>query len=217
MHGVDQEGRNGMYKTIPHYSFTIDNMLEDHALLLRKMYYAGVTGEFMTLIDYINPLTSVEQFEANGCNYWKAWAGPNGELNLDYYNRLHPQLEFVIEQIKRDPYNRRHVVSLWHHENLGELSLPCCWHNLTFSVIGETLHLVWTQRSVDTMVGLPSDVYLAYLFMQHVASKTKLSIGSCMFSLANVHIYAEHIAGAKEILNRTILDYDNPLKFKLKA
>jgi len=217
--GFLTESRNGEQLIIPSYSFTIDDMENDHTLLFRKMYYKGVLGEFLTLIDS-EQLTNVSQFEANGCNYWSEWSGPNGELNLDYYNMLHPQLEDLIDSIKTDPYSRRHVISLWNHDNVqnGSLSLPCCWHNLTFSVINTTLHLTWTQRSVDTMVGLPSDVYLAYLFMDHIAKETNLKVGSCMFSLSNCHVYASHIENAyKLVTDRTIEDFDNPLKFQLKA
>lgn len=216
--GIEQDCRNGSQLIVPHYSFTINDMKNNHKLLLRKMYYNGVTGEFYTLIDE-KPLTNVKQFEANGCNYWKDWAGPMGELNLDYYNELHPALENVIEQIKRDPESRRHVISLWNNEHAfdGSLSLHCCWHNFTFSVIAGVLHLTWTQRSVDTMIGLPADIYLAYKFMHYIANECNLEIGSCMFSLSNVHIYSEHIDGAKELLTRTAEDYNKPLKFKLKA
>ena len=214
--GAVQDCRNGAQLIIPHYSFTIDNMENDHILKLRKMYYKGVIGEFLTLTSS-TPLTNVSQFEAHGCNYWKDWAGPKGELNLDYYNELHPALENVIAQIKADPTSRRHVISLWNNENAfnDSLSLHSCWHNLTFSVIKNKLHLVWTQRSVDTMIGLPSDVYLAYLFMHLVAGECGLEIGSCMFSLANVHIYSRHLVGAYELLKRTTEDYDKPLKFEL--
>lgn len=216
--GTTQDCRNGEQLIIPSYSFTIDNMETDHSLLLRKMYYIGITGEFLTLVSN-TPLTNISQFEVNGCNYWKDWAGPNGEINLDYYNELHPALENIINQIKVDPSSRRHVISLWNNEHAidNSLSLHCCWHNLTFSVIDNTLHLTWTQRSVDTMVGLPSDVYLAYLFMRYIADQTELKIGSCMFSLSNVHIYSEHIPKAYQILERTTEDYDSPLKFELKA
>jgi thymidylate synthase len=216
-HGELQECRNGEQLIIPSYSFTVDDMQNDHKLLLRKMYYKGVLGEFLTIIDPA-PLTNVSQFEANGCNYWSEWAGPNGELKLDYHDELHPQLEEVIEGIKNDPNGRRHVISLWNYKNVlwGNLSLPCCWHNLTFSVINRTLHLTWTQRSVDTMVGLPSDVYLAYLFMNYVAEACDLDIGSCMFSLSNVHIYKAHIDNAYTLITkRTEEDYDKPLKFEL--
>ena len=129
------EGRNGRTLSIPFHSFTIN--AKDWRLTLRKVPYKGVEGEFKTLIDADNPLTNVKQFKDNGCNYWDKFASEDGSLRLDYYNRLHPQLEDVIENIKKDPYSRRHVVSLWHHENVqsGILSLPVCWYSFIFTVI----------------------------------------------------------------------------------
>lgn len=216
--GIDQGCRNGRQRIIPSYSFTLDFRKQNHILTLRKMWYNGVDGEFKTLISP-ERLTNVSQFEANGCNYWKDWAGANGALNLDYYNELHPALYNVIEQIKRDPGSRRHVISLWNNEHAfnNTLSLHCCWHNLTFCVIAGVLHLTWTQRSVDTMVGLPADIYLAYKFMEYVANECNLVIGTCMFSLSNVHIYEEHLNSAVELLGRTKDDCDKPLKFELKG
>ena len=217
--GVDTTSRNSKTLAIPHYSFTLDHSSdENHLLTLRKMWYAGVKGEFNTLISQL-PLTNVKQFEENGCNYWKDWADKDGSLNLDYWNELHPALENIIVQIKKDPGSRRHVISLWNNEHAfdGSLSLHCCWHNLTFSVIDGYLHLTWTQRSVDTMIGLPADIYLSYLFMHHIALRTGLKVGSCMYSLSNVHIYSSHIEGAQELLARTEKDFDKPLKFKLYA
>ena len=216
--GTYQECRNGHQLIIPSYSFTLDFRSTDHIISLRKMYTRGIIGEFETLVDADNPLTNVKQFKNNGCNYWDKFASEDGSLRLDYYDRLHPQLEDVIENIKKDPYSRRHVISLWHHENVQSdvLSLASCWHNLTFSIINDTLHLTWVQRSVDTMVGLPSDIVLAFMFMQLVSDRTGYKIGTCMFSLSNVHIYEEHIEGAKELLTRSAADYAKPLKFELK-
>lgn len=216
--GAVVDGRNGLTLMVPHYSFTLDfAKTNSHILRLRKMYYKGIEGEFKTLTSS-EPLTNVSQFEANGCNYWGNWAGKAGFLNLDYYNMLHPQLNDVIKEIQVNPSGRRHVIELWNHENLSNLSLPCCWHGMTFSVIQGTLHMTWVQRSVDVMVGLPSDIYLAYKFMQLIADAANLKLGTCLFALSNVHIYAEHLPGAVEILhNRTEDDFDKPLKFKVKV
>lgn len=216
--GTAQEGRNGDQLIIPHYSFTIENMKDDHKLLLRKMYYKGIAGEFNTLIDP-TPLTNVAQFEKNGCNYWKNWSDKHGNINIDYHNQMHPRLENLIYDIRKDPNSRRHRLELWNQDNVDNcvLSLPCCWHGLTFTVIDKKLHLTWTQRSVDVAIGFPSDVYLAYLFMNYVALKTDLEVGSCMFALSNVHLYAEHLANARLLLSRDETDYDNPMSFQLKA
>lgn len=212
-----QEGRNGNTLILPHYSFTLDfSTRENHILKLRKMHYKGVEGEFQTLINP-TPLVNVSQFKANGCNYWDQWAEHNGYLNLDYHNMLHPQLEDVIRSINFDPLSRRHVIELWNHHNLENLSLPCCWHGMTFTVIENVLHMTWVQRSVDTMVGLPSDIYLAYRFMELVADNCDLQIGTCMFALSNVHIYAEHIDKAFELLGRDESNVSEPLSFEVKT
>jgi len=211
--GEYQEGRNGGQFIIPHAAFTVDFRTESQILKLRKMHTKGILGEFKTLIDP-TPLTNVTQFEANGCRYWSQWGSPGGgSLRLDYHSQMHPQLQDVINNIKTDPNSRRHVISLWNHDNVqnGVLSLPCCWYSMIFTVIGKTLHMNWVQRSVDTMLGLPSDVYLAHLFMQHVAEQTGLEVGSCQFSLSNVHIYEEMMPAAKELVLRTEADHGKPL------
>lgn len=217
--GIKQDCRNGSQLIVPHYSFTLDlSSGTNHICTLRKMWYKGVEGEFKTLIDP-TPLTNVKQFEDNGCNYWKLWANEDGSLNIDYHNMMHPRLRNLIHDIKHDPHSRRHVLELWNQPNVDsdKLSLPCCWHGLTFSVIDNTLHLKWTQRSVDTMIGLPADIYLSYRFMCHIAQLCDLKIGTCMYSLSNCHIYASHVDGAKEILKRSKKDYNKPLKFELIA
>ena len=217
--GEEQECRNGSQLILPHYSFTLNHSnYENHELKLRKMFYKGVKGEFGTLIDE-KLVTNVSQFEANGCNYWKLWGNENGNINIDYSNKMQPQLNDIIELIKADPTSRRLHVELWDHFNVQNnfLSLPCCWHGLTFSVINNTLHLKWTQRSVDTMLGLPADVYLSYLFMEYVANLCDLQIGTCMYSLSNVHVYLEHVEDANVLLQRTEDDWNLPLKFELKA
>ena len=216
LEGSTQDCRNGKQKIIPNYSFTLDFRYVAPKLTLRKMWYDGVVGEFNTLTSK-EPLVNVSQFEANGCNYWKDWAGEDGSLNLDYANMLKPQLSALIEGIKKDPNSRRHVIELWNYKNIPNLSLPCCWHGLTFSIIDNVLHLKWVQRSVDVMIGLPADVYLAFLFMQLVAKECNLVVGSCMFALSNVHIYEEHIDNALVLLSRSYASSLKPLHFALKA
>ena len=217
--GTMIKGRNGKALTVPFYSFILDFTDNSWKLTLRKTYYKGIKAEWNTLMDLKTPLTNVSQFETNGCNYWSLWAKKDGSLNLDYYNMLHPQLEDVIENIKKDPNSRRHVVSLWNHNNvqLNKLSLTCCWEQMIFSIINNKVYMTFNIRSNDLMLGQQADVYLAYLFMEHVAKETGYKMGHCMFGISNLHIYEEHIDNAKKLLNRTKNDYNKPLKFELKA
>ncbi len=217
VNGTWQESRNGNTLAIPSYAFTIDDMENDWKLLLRKMYYKGVFGEWLTFSNH-TPLTNIKQLEDNGCKYWKGFEDEDGSINLDYANKLPQQLDEVIEGIKLDKTSRRYHIELWdsNKEHRSKLNLECCHHGYTFSIIDNTLHLTWIQRSVDSFLGLPSDVAFAHYMMKYVAEQCDLTIGSCMFALSNVHLYENSIAQSKELLTRTINDYEKPLKVEIK-
>jgi len=217
--GIEQRCRNGYQLIIPFYNFNLNfSKKNNHILNLRKINYKPIIGEFTTLINTKNKLVNIKQFKNNSCNYWDKWADKYGKINLDYYNMLHPQLQLIIDQIKNDPYSRRHIIELWNYKNVfsKSLSLPCCWHNLTFSVINTKLFMSFTIRSNDIMVGNPADIYLAYLFHKHVADHTGYNQSTCNFSIRNAHIYKEHVNNAIKLLKRTNSDYNKPLYFKLK-
>jgi thymidylate synthase len=240
--GIYINSRNGVTKQIPfaamHINVLNSNVIpvegvdaviyKDMMLTMRKMFIKGVIGEFKTLIDVDNPLTNVSQFRANGCNYWDAWAGPNGELNLDYYNKLHPALDDTINEMVANPYSRRLLINLWDNckTNRDKLSLPCCWYGLQFIVEpsqkfnGYNVTLVWSQRSVDFAVGLPSDAILASLFLSYVINKASkksnktFNANNIVFSLANVHIYQEHIDKLDQMFKNP--NKNAKIKFELK-
>jgi len=216
LNGEEIESRNSKTLQIPHYSFVIDNMRDDSKLKLRKMNYAGVLGEFLTFTA-TRPLTNIQQLKDNGCNYWDMFADEDGSINLDYANKLPYQIDDVVDLINEDPNSRRMVIDLWddNKEHRATLNLVCCHYSYSFSVMNNVLHMTWVQRSTDCFLGLPSDVAYAHFLMTNIATRTGTEVGSCMFSLSNVHLYENSWDAAKEILNRTEFDSDKPLKVKL--
>jgi thymidylate synthase len=210
--GYKTRGRNGNTLSLfgEQIKFTV-NPSNFPILQGRKIYYAGVIGEF---IAFINNYSELEQFESVGCNYWKTWADNTGHLEIDYAKQLHDfnginQLENLLLELQVNPYSRRHIISLWRPDRLDSLSLPCCHYAYQFNVnsIGR-LDMVWIQRSVDTMVGLPSDMILASLWVYLVAKHCDLLPGNVTMQLGNVHIYEEHLDGVRQYLKQAI-DIDN--------
>lgn len=175
----------------------------------RKIFYKGVVGEFSA---FMNNCSTVEGFKDRGCNYWDAWVDNNGNLNLDYINQLHDlitkvngswitQLEALKIGLVNDKFSRRHIINLWKPENLHRLSLPCCHYSYQFIVSTDNkLHMIWTQRSADVMVGIPSDMILAYLWVQCLSKELGFKPGEVTMNFGDTHIYEEHIAGAKQYL-----------------
>lgn len=184
----------------------------------RKMYYKPVIGEFAAMI---NGPRNIADFKKYGCNYWDAWGSkeekldalgdvpePIGSINVDYGNAWIDwngvnQVERVIETIKKNPADRRLIVSGWRPDQLEHLSLPCCHLLYQWYVRDEQfLDMVWYQRSVDTMVGLPSDIILCALWNILLAHETNLKPGVIKLVLGDTHIYNNHLEPALDYLRQ---------------
>ena len=202
-YGREKEGRNGTTTSIFGAQLTVNELREGRFPLLngRKIHYKPVLGE---LAAFFNGPAHVDDFKAQGCNYWKKWADKQGNLKLDYGNAwiADNQLNDVIQGIKEDPNGRRHLITGWRPNNVKNLSLPCCHYAYQWYVDGEHLDMIWIQRSVDTMIGLPSDVVLAATWNIIMAQLTGYKPGSLIFQLGDTHIYKEHLQNTMEYMHK---------------
>lgn len=103
------------------------------------------------------------------------------------------QLAEVIENIKRDPYSRRHILTTWKPDELDEMALPPCHLICQFYARQEYLHCHVYMRSVDLCVGLPSDIVLYALLMHLVAKDVGLRPATLTFSFGDCHLYKNHV------------------------
>lgn len=208
MYGQRREGRNGFTRSTFGKTITVDLAEGEFPLLLgRKIFYRGVFGEFAA---FIRGPRHLKDFEEYGCNYWKQWADENGTIRVDYGNQWLNfngvnQLDVLVSGLLMDPAGRRHIVNAWRPDH-HDLSLPCCHFLYQWYVNGDKLEMIWYQRSVDLMIGLPSDIVLAMLFNICVASDTGYKPGKITFMLGDCHVYEEHNLAAKQYLSR-LLDF----------
>jgi len=189
---------------------TFGKILEVHDLVhgnfpiltARKMYYKGVMGE---LAAFLKGPKTLKDFEDEGCNYWKQWSNEDGTIDVDYGNAWIDwdginQLDNLLASLATDPMGRRHIISGWRPDRLDSLNLPCCHMLYQWYVNGDMLEMIWYQRSVDTMVGLPSDVILAACWNILIAEELGLQPGKLVFMLGDTHIYSQHVDKTYEYL-----------------
>ena len=112
------------------------------------------------------------------------------------------QLKEVIEKLKKNPNDRRMIVSAWNPVNIKDMALPPCHYCFQVTVIGGKLNLLWNQRSVDVALGLPFNIASYGLLLHLLAKETGLKEGRLVGFLADTHIYVNHIDGLKEQLER---------------
>jgi len=119
------------------------------------------------------------------------------------------QLQRLVKMIKSDPNDRRMIVSSWNPIDMQKMALPPCHYSFQVTVADSKLNLLWNQRSVDVMLGLPFNIASYATLLHLLAKEVKLKEGKLIGFLADTHIYVNHLDGAKEQLSR------DPNKYKL--
>jgi thymidylate synthase len=207
--GQETETRNSVTTKVFGEQIKLRNIANYFPLITgRKMFPDGIIGEMAA---FLRGPKTLKDFTDNGCNYWLQWAKPDGSINVDYGNKWRDfdgvdQLTDVILSIKQNPFSRRHIINAWDPKAIKDLDLPCCHYCYQFDVTPDgKLNLVWIQRSVDVMIGLPSDFVLAAVMLILIAAETGLVPGDITMQMGDCHIYQDHIDNAIQYLNRPIL------------
>lgn len=141
---------------------------------------------------------------------WRHFGAPYYNFDTDYNGQGIDQLKNLIEAIKKNPNDRRMIVMAWNPTALHNMALPPCHYGFQVTVINDRINLLWNQRSVDTMLGLPFNIASYALLLHLLAKETGLKEGKLVGFLADVHIYVNHIEGATEQLSRDPKKYELP-------
>lgn len=141
---------------------------------------------------------------------WRHFNADYVNYDTDYTGKGVDQLKKITETIKINPNDRRMIVNAWNPSMLGEMALPPCHYCFQVTVINGKLNLLWNQRSVDTMLGLPFNIASYALLLHLLAKESGLKEGRLVGFLADVHLFVNHADGAKEQLSRDPDNYPLP-------
>lgn len=141
---------------------------------------------------------------------WRHFNAKYENYDSDYTGQGVDQLKNVVDTLKKNPDDRRMIVSAWNPSMLGEMGLPPCHFVWQVTVLNGKLNLLWTQRSVDVMLGLPFNIASYATLLHLLAKESGLEEGRLIGFLGDVHIYDNHVEGAKEQLSREVEKYSLP-------
>jgi thymidylate synthase len=141
---------------------------------------------------------------------WRHFNAPYDNFDSDYSGKGIDQIKKLVETLKTNPRDRRMIVTAWNPEQIDKMALPPCHYGFQVTVIDGKLNLLWNQRSVDTMLGLPFNITSYALLLHLLAKEAGLEEGKLVGFLADVHIYENHVEGAKEQLSRDPNKYPLP-------
>ncbi len=186
------------------------NLEEGFPLLTtKKVHLRSIIHE---LLWFLNGETSVRYLHENKVSIWDEWADSDGELGPIYGKQWRrwqgpdgqvvDQIKNVVEKIQKDPTSRRLLVVSYNPGELPKVAPPACHTLFQFYVSGSHLSLQLYQRSADLMLGVPFNIASYALLLQMVAQVTGLKAHEFVHTFGDVHIYSNHIAGAREQLLR---------------
>jgi thymidylate synthase len=124
---------------------------------------------------------------------WRSWEGPKGRVD---------QIARAVETIKSNPSSRRIVVIAFNPADLPDVAPPACHTLFQFYVSGDKLSLQLYQRSADLMLGVPFNIASYSLLLMMVAQVTGLKAHEFVHTFGDVHIYSNHVEGARLQLER---------------
>lgn len=133
---------------------------------------------------------------------WRHFNAKYENFDSDYTGKGIDQFKKMVETLKTDPYDRRMIVMAWNPLMLDQMALPPCHYCFQITVTDGCLNLLWNQRSVDTMLGLPFNIASYALLLHLIAKEAGLKEGKLVGFLADVHVFVNHLEGAKEQLSR---------------
>lgn len=203
--GVDKPDRtNTGIKSIFGYQMRFDLNEGFPLLTTKKLHLRSIIHE---LLWFLKGDTNIKYLKDNKVSIWDEWADDKGDLGPIYGHQWRSwdkhdggfvdQISEVIENIKKEPYSRRHIVSAWNVGVLDKMALPPCHILFQFYVADGKLSCQMYQRSADVFLGVPFNIASYSLLTMMVAQVTDLKLGDFVHTLGDAHLYSDHIEQAK--------------------
>jgi thymidylate synthase len=209
--GVNKGDRTGT-GTRSVFGYQMRFHLQDGFPLLttKKVHLRSIIYE---LLWFISGSTNIKYLNDNKVTIWDEWADENGELGPVYGHQWRSwptpdgghidQLANLMEQLKKNPDSRRHIISAWNVAEVDKMALPPCHTLFQFYVAEGRLSCQLYQRSADVFLGVPFNIASYALLTQMVAQCCGYELGDFVHSFGDVHIYNNHFEQVDLQLSRT--------------
>jgi len=176
----------------------------------KKIHFRSMLHE---LIWFLTGDTNIQYLKDNKVRIWDEWADENGNLGPVYGKqwrrwetadgRVIDQISQLIENIKKKPFSRRHIVSAWNVADVDTMALPPCHTLFQFYVAEGKLSCQLYQRSADCFLGVPFNIASYALLTMMIAQVCELEVGEFVHTFGDTHIYSNHMEQVKLQLSRT--------------
>jgi thymidylate synthase len=224
--GEDYQGRNGDCRSLHGQYLNFHMDLGFPAVTTKKLAFNQVKAE---LLWFLSGSTDIRDLWKNNTHIWDgnyydpSWQYVINESPMRMFfdtafdtGRIYSyqwrswdgtvdQIHTLVQELRNNPYSRRHVVSAWNPCDLRFMCLPPCHINFICNVTKSgKLDMSVTMRSCDVFLGLPFNIASYGLLLHILAQCTNLIPGQLSIFIADAHIYHSHFDAVRKQLSRTV-------------
>ena len=172
----------------------------------KKVYLKGIIYE---LLWFLKGDTNVRYLQEHNVHIWDEWADENGNLGPVYGSQWRnwngegiDQIKNLIETLKKNPNDRRMIVTAWNPSEVPNMALPPCHMMFQLYVANNKLSCMLYQRSCDMFLGVPFNIASYALLTMMIAHVCGFELGEFVHTLGDTHIYNNHFEQVKLQLSR---------------
>ncbi len=215
---LDENPRPHYADGTPAHTLSVNHVMTQYDLskgecpiiTLRPIAWKSSVKEILWIYqDMSNDLKVLE--EKHNIHWWNDWESKDvpGTIGQRYGATVkrYDLIRRLLNDIQKNPYGRRHIMSLWQESDFTETDglMPCCYETI-WNVRGKYLDMVMIQRSSDfATAGVINELQYCALQMM-VARHCGYEPGVFTHFTANVQIYDRHMDQARELVSREPVD-----------
>lgn len=199
--GIDREDRTGTgTKSVFGHQMRFDLSEGFPLVTTKKIHMKSVVHE---LLWFLSGDTNIKYLTENKVRIWNEWADDKGDLGRVYGAQWRSwktpdgqtidQIAQVMQDIKDNPYSRRHLVVAYNPGELNKMALPPCHAFFQFYVADGKLSCQLYQRSADIFLGVPFNIASYALLTMMMAQELDLRPGDFVHTLGDAHLYHNHM------------------------
>lgn len=180
-------------KYLQNIGFYLKNPLDNNINTLFRKWkksYAEIEWEW-----YLSKNRNVSEIK----KYAKIWDKMhNGDnivnSNYGYQWSRNNQIDFIINELSKNPNSRRAVISIYDgkEHQIHSFDTPCTL-NIIFNITNGLLNMSVLMRSNDLWFGFCNDQYCFSKLHELISNKLNLKIGWYYHFSNNLHLYDKHL------------------------